>query len=406
MPKAIRSQRIKTCQILIILAGMKKILYTFVLLLIIGLIGFFSAAGKIVDSQMNILVLRDHQEQPEAILNFHDSLIIADWHSDNLLWDRNPLQRLDHGHVDVPRLIEGNVTLQVFDAVIKTPKGLNYDSNTGDTDNITLVAMANRWPLKTWISLYERARHQARILTHAADRSEGKLRIIRSSDDLKQLLMARAVNKEIVGGMLSIEGLHALEGRIDYLDSLYAAGYRMMGLVHFFDNKVGGSSAGQNKGGLTDFGRQVIHRMNDLGIIIDLAHASSATIREVLETTNRPVVVSHTGVRGTHDIQRNLSDDEIRRITAKGGIIGIGFWDGAAGDYRPESIARAIRHVTNLVGVDHVSLGSDWDGATTIYFDAAHIVVLTEALLEAGFTRSEIRRIMGANQLEFLMRWL
>ncbi len=382
---------------------MKKFLYSLIILIILGLIGFFAAAGKIVDGQKNVLVRAEH-DIPEEVLHFHDSLLVADWHADNLLWDRNPLVRLEHGHVDVPRLIEGNVAVQVFDAVIKTPKGMNYDSNTGDTDNITLLAMANRWPVRTWSCLYERAIHQSDVLHRAEIQSEGKLRILKTVGELEDHLQRWKDGEEAVGGILAIEGLHALEGQLENLDGLYEAGYRVMGLVHFFDNEVGGSSAGADKGGLTGFGRQVVQRMNELGIIIDLAHASSATISDVLSLSTRPVVVTHTGVRGTHDIVRNLSDDEIRGIAARGGVIGIGFWDGAVGDFRPSSIVRAMRYVADLVGVDHVCLGSDWDGSTTIYFDAANVAVLTGALLKGGFTRDEVRKIMGGNQVAFLRR--
>lgn len=387
---------------------MKRILSTFLLVLIIlGFIFFFVAAG-IMDGQMNVALHiddDDYEISPEA-LKFHDSLVIADWHADNLLWDRNPLAKLTHGHIDVPRLIEGNFTLQVFDAVIKTPKGQNYDRNSGDTDNITLLAMANRWPIKSWFSLCERALYQSKKLYRAAEHSEEKLRVITSQSELRQLLDNRKTNKEIVGGMLSIEGLHALEGDINNLDRLYDAGYRMMGLVHFFDNEVGGSSAGIEQHGLTELGRQVVKRMNEKSIIIDLAHSSSALIDDVLALTDRPVVVSHTGVQGTYESPRNLSDGQLKAIQANGGMIGIGFWDGAVGSPAIRDIVKAMRYTVDLIGIDHVCLGSDWDGGTTTYFDAAHIAILTEGLMKAGFSSTEIRKIMGQNQIDFLLRQL
>jgi len=333
----------------------------------------------------------------------HEELFIADWHSDNLLWDRDILTNAGHGHVDIPRLIKGNVSLQVFDAVIKSPKGLNYEQNTDQTDNITLLAMVNRWPIKAWSGLCERALYQSIILHNAENRSEGKLQIIKSKKDLRLLINERAINKELVGGILAIEGLHALEGDIDNLDKLFDAGFRIMGLTHFFDNKIGGSSAGVEQGGLTDLGRKVIRRMNELDIIIDLAHASEALIEDVLDFSEKPVVVSHTGVKGTFESPRNLSDDQLLNIAAKGGVIGIGFWKGAVGSSSPKDIAKAIRYTADIIGIDHVCLGSDWDGATSIYFDAANIWVLTKALLDEGFSNTEIYQIMGGNQKDFLL---
>ena len=383
---------------------MKKALYTLLILVLIGIFGFFLAAGKIVDGQTNIVIELDHGEMPAAIKQVHDSLIIADWHADNLLWDRDVLRQINHGHVDIPRLIKGNFTLQVFDAVIKTPKGLNYVSNSDDTDNITTLAIANRWPISTWSSLYERALYQSKKLHSAELRSDGKLQIVKTKSDLTNLLLERDKNKNIVGGLLSIEGLHALEGKLENLQGVYDAGYRMMGLTHFFDNEVGGSSAGLEQGGLTSFGNKVIRKMNELDITIDLAHASSALIADVLALTTKPVVVSHTGVKGTYDSPRNLSDQQLRAIAANGGVVGIGFWDGAVGSPQTSDIVAAMRYAVNIMGIDHVCLGSDWDGGTTTLFDAANIWVLTEALMKGGFSKEEIYKIMGGNQIEFLKK--
>lgn len=387
---------------------MKKIAYTLIMSLIILLFIFFFVVGKVVDGQMNVGLYLDDEDYniSESAKILHDSLIIADWHADNLLWDRGLLSRANHGHVDVPRLIEGNVTLQVFDAVIKTPRGINYDRNTDETDNVTLLAIANRWPIKAWFSLCERALYQSKKIKRAAKNSKGKLKIITSRSELGQLLGQRQENNQMVGGLLSIEGLHALENDISNIDRLYDAGYRMLGLVHFFDNEVGGSSAGVLQNGLTEFGREVIKEMNEKYIIIDLAHASSNLIDDVLALSTRPVVVSHTGVKGTFESPRNLSDEHIIAIAKAGGMIGIGFWDGAVGTTNPSDIVKAMKYVKDLVGVDNLCLGSDWDGATTTHFDAAHISVLTDEMMKSGFSNEEIKKIMGANQIRFLLQQL
>ena len=143
--------------------------------------------------------------------------------------------------------------------------------------------------------------------------------------------------------------------------------------------------------------------MESLGILVDLAHASPRAVDDVLAIARRPVVVTHTGVKGTCPGPRNLSDDQIRRIAATGGVIGIGYWDAAVCGIDPASIARAIRYASRIAGVDHVALGSDFDGATRTYFDASELVLVTDALLTAGFGEDEIRRIMGGNVVRLLL---
>ncbi len=382
---------------------MKLILRSLLFILVIGLIIFFFVAAKLADRQKNVRLLDELPEVSQAAQELHPRLTIADWHSDNLLWDRNVLRRLDHGHVDIPRLIEGNYTLQVFDAVVKSPKGQNYQRNSGDTDNITLLAIGNRWPMRTWSNLTERCIYQSELLHEAEKNSDGQLSIVKTQAELQSFLTRRSTDRHQVAGLLAIEGLHALEDDLDNLDYLIDHGYRLMGLTHFFDNEVGGSSAGVDQGGLTSLGRQVITRMNEKSIIIDLAHASSQTIDEVLAMTTRPVVVSHTGVRSTCDSPRNLSDEHIRAIAAGGGMIGIGYWEGAVCGTSIDHIIAAMQHVISLVGIDHVCLGSDFDGSVTTLFDAAQIILLTDGLLKAGYSESEINQIMGANQINFLL---
>ena len=190
---------------------------------------------------------------------------------------------------------------------------------------------------------------------------------------------------------------------IDNVGKLERAGFRVLGLVHFFDNALGGSSAGVEKGGITEFGRAVVRKMEEKSIIVDLAHASEQLFFDVINMATRPVVVSHTGVKAIYDSPRNLSDEQLLAVAENGGMIGIGFWDGANGDIQPSTIAKAIRHVVDLVGVQHVGLGSDFDGAVHTHFDASEMVVLTEALMVEGFNKAEIKMIMGLNQINFLL---
>jgi microsomal dipeptidase-like Zn-dependent dipeptidase len=332
----------------------------------------------------------------------HATLQIVDLHSDTLMWQRDPLVRASRGHEDLPRLQEGNVALQLFSSVTKSPKGQNYEANSGETDNITPLVMAQLQPIRTWTSLTERSLWHATRLDRAVVKARGSLAKVSDPASLDALLKAREGTKGPVGAMLTIEGLHNLEGKAANLDRLYAAGFRMAGLTHFFDNELAGSMHGLKKGGLTPFGREILAAMEAKGMIVDIAHCSRQCVAEVLAMARRPVVSSHGGVKATCETNRNLTDDEIKGVARTGGLIGIGYWDAAICDTSPHSIVRAMKHVRNLVGVQHVALGSDYDGATTVRFDTSQLVQVTQALLDAGFTPDEVRAVMGGNALRVI----
>ena len=332
----------------------------------------------------------------------HERLLVADLHADSLLWGRDLLVRGDRGHVDVPRLVDGNVALQVFAASTKSPRHLNIDRNTGDSDDIVLLAIAQGWPAATWRSLMARALHMAARADAMARRSSGRLTIVRSAADLSAHLARRTPSWPVTAGLLAIEGAHALDDDPANVDVVFDAGFRMMAPCHFFDNAFSGSAHGVEKGGLTPAGHELIRRMEARSMLVDVAHASALTIDDVLAVATRPVVASHTGVRGVADNARNLSDDHLRGIAATGGLIGIGFWETASGGADAEAIARSIKHATNVAGMDHVALGSDFDGGVQTPFDATGLVQVTDALILAGFKDDEIARVMGGNALRVL----
>jgi microsomal dipeptidase-like Zn-dependent dipeptidase len=381
---------------------MRKIVYGVLVLLILASGGFFLFGPGIVESGMNKVVATQLPPISPRARALHARLAIADMHADTLLWQRSLRERATRGLCDLPRLETGNVALQVFSSVTKTPKGQNYDSNGPDTDNITLLAFAQLQPPRTWHSLLQRSLWHAEKLRRAEAASGGRLRIVRSGADVRRLLADRAAGRRVTGALLSIEGLQDLEGRLDNLDRLHAAGFRMAGLAHFFDNEVAGSMHGAKKGGLTALGRQVVRAMEAKGMIVDIAHSSHATVAEVLAMAKRPVVSSHGGVQATCKVNRNLTDEEIRGVARTGGLVGIGYWDGAVCDLRPAAVAAAIAHVRDLVGIDHVGLGSDFDGAVTTGFDASGLINVTQALIDRGFTDEEIAKVMGGNTLRLL----
>ncbi len=336
----------------------------------------------------------------------HRDLWVADLHADSLLWGRDLLQRSSHGQVDVPRLIDGNVALQVLAATTKSPRHLNIERNDDRTDDVILLAIAQGWPPATWRRLLPRALHLATRADAFAARSDGRLTIIRSRADLAAYEAARSARPDITAGLLAIEGAHALDGDPSNVEVVADAGFRMMSPSHFFDTAFGGSAHGLVKGGLTAAGAEMVRRMEARGMLVDVAHASAMTIDDILQMAARPVVASHTGVRGIADNARNLTDDQVRGIAETGGVIGIGFWPTASGGDDAASIARSIRYTVDLAGVDHVGLGSDFDGAVPVPFDATGLAQVTEALLAAGFDRDSIARIMGGNVRRLLMEAL
>lgn len=384
----------------------RRVLVAVLALLLVLVAAFHFYVPGLVGRRLNATLTPPPYAASRAARELHRTLLVADLHADTLLWNRDLLERGAWGHVDLPRLVEGNVAVQAFTVVTQTPRGMNIEANGADTDDITLLAIAEGWPIRSWTNLTERALYQARRLQRAAQASNGQLSMLRTRQDLSSFLERRRARPGIVAGFLGIEGAHALSGDLDNLDRLYDAGFRMIGLTHFFDNEMAGSAHGLAKGGLTPEGRELVRRMEARGMLVDLAHASPRTIDEVLAMATRPLLVSHTGVRGTCDNRRNLDDARLATIAANGGVVGIGFWDTATCGRDAAAVARAVRYAADRVGIEHVALGSDFDGAIAAPFDASGLVQVTDALLAAGFTEDEVRAVMGGNVVRLLQAQL
>lgn len=385
----------------------KNLFLLLVNLVLLGVLGFVVLGSRIVQSDMNSVIAHDPYPISERAAALHETLVIGDWHADPLMWRRNLLKRHSYGQVDFPRLAEGNVALQMFTTVTKSPSGLNYEHNSAEaSDNITLVAMGQLWPPRTWDSLTERALFQSKKLHEFQAKAPETLKIIRTKSDLGDVLAARAAGKPLIGALIGAEGGHALDGKIENLDRLYNAGFRMIGLTHFFDNELGGSLHGEGNHGLTDFGREVVREMVRRNIIIDLAHTSPKMAAEVLEMFDVPVVVSHTGIHSHCETTRNFKDPLMQDIAAAGGLIAIGYWADVTCDASPDGVAAAIVAAINLVGEDHVSLGSDYDGSVETAFDTSELAALTDALLRQGLKDATIAKVMGGNMVRFLTEQL
>ncbi|MCB0348146.1 MAG: membrane dipeptidase [Bdellovibrionales bacterium] len=363
---------------------------------------FFLLAPFIIEHMQNglepdMVIVSDQAKQ------LHKNLFIADFHADSLLWKRDLTIKSSRGHVDLPRLQEGNVALQVFTIVTQSPRNLNIHSNAAASDNITLLAISQMWPVQTWTSLFERALYQAEKLRALEYDSGGKFLVITSRSQLVQFIEDRKSQK-IIAGVLGLEGAHAVEKNLKAdMEKLFNAGLRMMAPTHFFDNKIGGSAHGTLKGGLTKLGETFVLEANRLGIILDMAHASEQTIIDTLKLSKTPLVVSHTGLKGHCNNDRNLSDSLAREIASKGGIISIGFWSTAVCGKTVDAIADAIVYAVRTVGENSVALGSDFDGAVTVPFDASRLVWLTQKLIDRGLKARTIEKVMGLNEQAFLL---
>ncbi len=379
----------------------KIVLFTMLLLAII----FYFATlivPKIIDKQHNeirvkgpyVVSLSQEAEKMYNSLNF-----IADMHCDALLWKRDLLKDNDFGQVDIPKMLKAGVGIQAFTIVTKSPKGQNFNENTGNSDNITALYLVQGRPTN---SLTKRAVLQCEALFDFADKSKGSFRVITTSTEFKEYLIDK--NEKNTAGFLGVEGAHALDGKLNNVQLLFDNGVRMMAATHFFDNKLGGSAHGISGAGLTAFGKDVIHKMNALNMIIDVAHGSPKLIDDILKISTKPIISSHTGVKGTCDNVRNLSDKHIKAIAKSGGLISIAMFKQAVCGTDAAASAKAIKYVTDLVGVQYVALGSDFDGSVITPFDITGLPLIVEELLKLEFTPIEIQRIMGGNVKEFLLK--
>lgn len=380
---------------------MKKILKIVSLVFVLSALIFFIFVPQYIDRSKNTRSIKGPFEK----IAWYDSIpFIADLHCDALLWNRDLLKQHDYGHVDLPRMQQANMAFQIFTIVSKVPVGINIEKNDDQSDQIGLLSFAQLRPPSNWFSIKKRALHQAWALHDMAERSEGKFRVITNKNELEQLISDRNKDRTLSSGMLGLEGAHCLENDLNNLGEFYNAGIRYIGLAHFFDNEWAGSAHGMNKGGLTKNGIQLVRKMDSLRITIDLAHSSQQTISDVFKYSRRPLLVSHTGVKGVCDNQRNLSDEQLVEIGARNGLVGVGLWETAVCGKDAAATAKTIKYVADKIGIDKVSLGSDWDGAFEMHFDVTGAPLIVNELLKLGYTRPDIEKIIGGNIRDFFLK--
>jgi microsomal dipeptidase-like Zn-dependent dipeptidase len=331
----------------------------------------------------------------------HDRLLVADLHADSLIWRRDLLHRSDLGHFDFPRMAEGNGAVQGFLVVTESPKVITGGGISDKSDQLTALAIVDQWPLRAILDQTERALYLGGKLHHFCARSGGRIRLIRSADDLSAVLAARAADPAVRGAYLGLEGADGTGYDIRNIERLFAAGFRMSELCHYTDTAFAGSSSGVSGAGLSGLGREAVQAMDGLGMMIDLAHASPATVADVLELSPRAPLVTHTGSAACHHDPKCLPDELLVEIVRRGGIIGLGFVTDYVGDGGLDAIARVLDHMIATLGAHGVALGSGFC-ALPQPVPVHHLPRITEALLRSGHGEDVIAKVMGGNVIRYL----
>ena len=219
--------------------------------------------------------------------------------------------------------------------------------------------------------------------------------------------------------VLGVEGADALGQDVDRVERWAARGVRVVTIVHLADNQIGSTCMPWQQyvsgaiplrrkveEGLSPFGGRVVDRMNQVGIVIDLAHADSRTLFAVIDRTTAPVVATHSGARARQDFARFLSDDEVRAIASTGGTIGLWPYNHRGRGVRDTAdLVGHARHVVDLVGPEHLCIGTDMNGVPGLmdgYTGETDLPLVTDALLAAGFTEPDVEGILGRNFLRVL----
>ena len=330
---------------------------------------------------------------PEAA-EIHRSGLLFDGHNDlpwrlreeaNSSFAKCDLRQPQPGmHTDIERLRQGGVKAQFWSVYVPVSTALGNESFLTTMQQIDLVhAMCQQYPEVFEIAL--------------------------TSEDVRRITAAGKI-----ASLMGVEGGHSIENSLANLQRLYDRGARYMTLTHSKNTPWADSCSDEPKcNGLSDFGREVVREMNRIGMLVDISHVSPKTMHDVLDTTRAPVIFSHSSVKAVCDHPRNVPDDVLARLPENGGVVMINFFsrfvvptaEGPQDESRRGTIHDVVDHIAHAVkiaGVDHVGLGSDFDGITSTPVgleDVATYPAITQLLLERGFDREGIHKILGGNVL-------
>lgn len=329
-------------------------------------------------------------DQKKLYYDIHKAIIVCDAHCDTvdrLIKDKTDLGiRSKNGHVDIPRLIEGGVDVQVFASYVggsKKPKG-------------------------HYLNL---AKRKINILRTQFTKNSKSISLVLKISDIQ-----RANKENKISAILAIEGGQSIENDINNLHIFYDLGVRIMTLTWKSTDWADASQQAIKHNGLTDLGKTVVKEMNKLNMIIDVSHSADKTVLDVLKVSSDPIMASHSCAKALCDHPRNLNDKLIKDIAKAGGVICVNFYPLFLDQKfktdtekklkpKPPSYMKVIDHIDHIVqvgGIDCVGLGSDFDGIDAVpsgLEDASKMPKITSALLERGYHQEEILQIMGGNFL-------
>ena len=287
--------------------------------------------------------------------------------------------RSNLGHVDLPRLRAGGVDCQVF----------------------AISSARDRTPpyaLRTALDMID-------VFYRECERNLDTVQPVYSHDDIFE-----AVEAGKVAAMLSIEGADVIEGKISMLSVFHRLGVRMVGLVHSLRNLLAdGVGDARTDGGLSELGVQAVEELDRLGMVIDVSHINDRGFWDVVDISEGPIIASHSNSRAICPHPRNMTDDMIKALAEKGGIMGINFAPSFVHPTNPcvSTLVNHIDHIVDLVGPDHVGLGSDFDGIPTTPVgleDVTHMPNITEELIKRGYGKEDLKKILGLNHLRVIKK--
>jgi len=314
-------------------------------------------------------------------LELHRDSIIFDGHCDTLLevldGKRKLSERSSEGHIDLPRLREGGVTAQVFAVFI---------------EDRYLPAGAAKQTLRMLDTLYRELEANA-----------GSFILATKAADIEQ---AKSAGK--VAAVIGIEGAESLEGDLALLRVFYHLGLRLVTIAWSRRNQAAdGVHESRTGGGLSSFGVDLVKECNRLGILVDISHLSAAGVRDVLQISPQPVIASHSNAYALCPHVRNLNDEQLTALAEKGGVVGVTFVPSFLTEERNEAsldkLLDHIDHIVRVAGIDHVGLGSDFDGfgppPPTGLDDVTRLPGITAGLVARGYSAEQVRKILGGNFL-------
>jgi membrane dipeptidase len=342
-------------------------------------------------------------EVPGEVRDLHHRALVLDLHVDTLLWMRllgydiaarheNRLPGAPFAwHMDLPRAREGGLDGAVL--------GLVIDPVEVRDELIGPLKLLARLEDDAGIAQTLRTLD---LLQEAARRLPDQLAFCRTGSELRAAIAAGRF-----AALAGLEGSHGIESDLANVRAAHERGLRMIGLTHFQASSAAYpmTVAAFDGQGLTDFGRELIGEMERLPMVVDIAHVNAAGVDEALERMTRPFVVSHTACRGVHGDSRNLTDDQIRRIADRGGVIGIAAGRTFVGRPGVAGFVDHVEHALRVGGADCVAIGSDWDGAIVPVKgmeDVTSLPHVTAELLARGHSEEVARKFLGENALRAL----